>query len=41
VRIGALAIGFGAYLLLGKRVIVGVVVGEAVLIAGMLAFTDL
>ncbi len=41
VRIGALALGFVAYLALGKRVIVGVLVGEAVLIGGMLAFTNL
>jgi hypothetical protein len=40
VRIGALAVGFGAYLAAGNRVIVGVVAGEAVLIAGMFAFAD-
>jgi hypothetical protein len=35
-RIAAMAIGFAAYLIAGKRVIVGLLVGEAVLLAGML-----
>jgi hypothetical protein len=35
-RIAAMAIGFAAYLLLGKRVIVGVAAGEAVLICGLI-----
>lgn len=34
-RIGAACAGFAAYLLLGKRVIVGILVTEAVLIAGL------
>jgi hypothetical protein len=34
-RIGAAAAGFGAYLTLGRHIIVGIVVGEAVLIVGM------
>ncbi|MDQ6437761.1 AzlD domain-containing protein [Mesorhizobium sp. LHD-90] len=34
-RIGAAAAGFAAYLLSGKRMLVGIVAGEAVLIAGM------
>ncbi|WP_265518447.1 AzlD domain-containing protein [Nitratireductor luteus] len=33
--------GFAAYLAAGKRVIVGIIVGEAVLAAGMLAQYDL
>ncbi|QDZ02483.1 AzlD domain-containing protein [Nitratireductor mangrovi] len=36
-RVGAAAIGFAAYLAGGKRVIVGILAGEAVLLAGMLA----
>jgi branched-subunit amino acid transport protein len=35
-RIGAALAGFLAYLYLGRRVIIGVVVGEAILIAGLL-----
>jgi hypothetical protein len=35
-RVGAAAAGFGAYLLFGRRVIVGIVTAEAVLIAGLL-----
>ncbi len=34
-RIGAVAVGFAAYLLLARRVIVGILVAEAVLIAGI------
>lgn len=34
-RLVAAAVGFGGYLLLGKRVIVGVALAEAVLIAGL------
>ena len=34
-RIGAAAVGFAAYLTLGRRIIIGILVGEAVLIAGM------
>lgn len=35
-RVGAAFAGFLAYLYLGRRVIIGVVVGEAILIAGLL-----
>jgi len=35
-RIGALAAGFTAYKLTGGQILAGIVVGEAVLIAGML-----
>ncbi|MEP7455594.1 AzlD domain-containing protein [Phyllobacterium sp. SB3] len=35
-RVGAALAGFLAYLYLGRRVIIGVVVGEAILIAGLL-----
>ncbi|MBA3446788.1 MAG: AzlD domain-containing protein [Pseudaminobacter sp.] len=35
-RIGAAAIGFAAYLIFGKRVLVGIVVAEIVLGAGLL-----
>jgi hypothetical protein len=35
-RMGAAVLGFAAYLFLGKRVLVGIVVAEAVLVAGML-----
>ncbi|MHC1548974.1 AzlD domain-containing protein [Phyllobacterium sp. K27] len=35
-RIGAALAGFLAYLYLGRRVIIGVIVGEAILIAGLL-----
>jgi hypothetical protein len=35
-RIAAAALGFAAYLFLGKRVLVGIVVAESVLVAGML-----
>jgi hypothetical protein len=35
-RIAAAAVGFAAYLTLGRHIIVGIVVGEAVLIAGVL-----
>jgi len=35
-RVGAAAAGFGGYLLGGRRVIVGIVVAEAVLATGML-----
>ncbi len=35
-RIGSMAAGFAAYLIAGKRVIVGLAVGEAVLLAGLL-----
>ncbi len=34
-RLGAAAIGFAAYLFLGKRVLVGIFVAEAVLAAGL------
>ncbi len=34
-RIGAAAAGFAAYLLAGKRMLLGIVVGEVVLCAGM------
>ena len=34
-RIGAVAAGFAAYLAAGKRMLVGIVVGEAVLLAGL------
>lgn len=34
VRVGALATGFAAYLLAGKRIVVGIVFAEAVLLAG-------
>ena len=34
-RIGAVSAGFCAYLLLGRKVIVSIVVAEAILIAGM------
>ncbi|PSJ55888.1 AzlD domain-containing protein [Kumtagia ephedrae] len=36
-RIGAAALGFVAYLAAGKRMLLGIVVGEAALIAGMAA----
>jgi branched-subunit amino acid transport protein len=36
-RFGAAAAGFLAYLLIGRRVLVGIVVAEAVLIAGLWA----
>ena len=35
-RVGAAAAGFAAYLLIGKRMLVGIVAGEIVLVAGML-----
>lgn len=35
-RIGATAIGFAAYLAAGHRILVGIFVGEAVLISGIL-----
>lgn len=35
-RIGAGAAGFASYILAGKRVIVGILIAEAVLVAGML-----
>jgi hypothetical protein len=35
-RIGAAAAGFAAYLVLGKRVLVGIVIAEAVLLCGIL-----
>ncbi len=35
-RIGAAAVGFAAYLLLGKRIVIGIAVAEAVLIVGLL-----
>lgn len=35
-RIGAMATGFCAYLILGKRVIAGIIPAEAVLVAGLL-----
>ena len=34
-RLGAAAVGFAAYFLLGKRVLVGIIVAEAVLAAGI------
>lgn len=34
-RIGAVAVGFAAYLLVGKRMLVGIVVAEAVLLGGL------
>ena len=36
-RIGAAVAGFAVYLVSGKRMLVGIVAGEAVLIAGMVA----
>lgn len=36
-RLGAAACGFLAYLFLGRKVLVGIVVAEIVLVAGMLA----
>lgn len=36
-RAGAAAIGFAAYMAVGKRMVVGIVTGEAVFVAGMLA----
>jgi branched-subunit amino acid transport protein len=36
-RIGAAVAGFAVYLVSGKRMLVGIVTGEAVLIAGMVA----
>jgi hypothetical protein len=36
-RIAAAGAGFGAYLVFGKRVVVGIVVAEVVLVAGLLA----
>lgn len=36
-RIAATAAGFAAYLMFGKRVIVGIIVAEALLLAGMVA----
>lgn len=38
VRVGAMACGFAAYLLMRRSVFAGLVAGEAVLIAGALAF---
>ena len=38
-RLGSVAAGFAAYLLLGRRILVAVAVCEAVLIAGLLAGT--
>lgn len=35
-RMGAAALGFAAYFFLGKRVLVGIVAAEAVLVAGIL-----
>ncbi|HEU4987637.1 MAG TPA: AzlD domain-containing protein [Rhizobiaceae bacterium] len=37
-RIAAAVIGFAAYLAVGKKMLVGIVTGEAVLIAGLLVF---
>ncbi|HWK12857.1 MAG TPA: AzlD domain-containing protein [Rhizobiaceae bacterium] len=37
-RIGATVIGFAAYLLAGKRMVAGLLAGEAVLVAGLLLF---
>ena len=34
-RIGAAAIGFAAYMLLGRRVLVGIIAGEVTLLAGL------
>ncbi|MEI5680355.1 AzlD domain-containing protein [Mesorhizobium sp. CGMCC 1.15528] len=34
-RIGAAAIGFAAYMLLGRRVLVGIIAGEVALLAGL------
>ncbi|KFB10199.1 AzlD domain-containing protein [Nitratireductor basaltis] len=39
-RIGAGVAGFLSYILAGKRVIVGILVAEAVLVAGMMAVTS-
>ncbi len=36
-RIGAVAVGFAAYMLLGRRVLAGIVAAEIVLAAGLLA----
>ena len=41
VRVAAAAAGFAAYLTLGKRVLVGVGVCEAVLVGWMLVFQDM
>jgi hypothetical protein len=38
VRVGSAALGFGAYLATGKRMVVGIVAGEAALVGWMLAF---
>ncbi|WP_099866550.1 AzlD domain-containing protein [Pararhizobium haloflavum] len=35
-RVGAAAAGFASYILFGRRILVGIFVGEAVLVAGML-----
>jgi hypothetical protein len=34
-RIGAAAIGFAAYMLLGRRVLVGIIAAELALLAGL------
>lgn len=36
-RLAALGVGFAAFLVLGRRVVVGVLLSEAVLLAGMMA----
>jgi hypothetical protein len=36
-RVGSAAAGFVAYLIAGKRLLVGIVVAEALLIAGLLS----
>jgi hypothetical protein len=38
-RIGAAAAGFAAYLLLGRRILVGILCAEAVLVAGLVLGT--
>lgn len=35
-RVGAMAAGFAAYLVLQRRIVIGIAVAEAVLVAGML-----
>jgi hypothetical protein len=37
-RLGAVAVGFGAYLALRRSMLAGIVVAEALLIAGMMLF---
>ena len=38
-RIAAVVGGFAAYMAVGRRILVGILAGEAILIAGMLLFT--